>query len=77
MKSYPGTMPSGDGTSITVTCEKIENGWLKRTSYCGPDGDYKCKTEFSTEKPDLAIAEGQNPSPEGPSSLKKAVEFLK
>lgn len=64
--------------SVTVSSEKIENGYLIRTSRCGPDGEYTSSTTFSKTKPDIAAGgkPGKEPNP-GPSTLANAIGLLK
>lgn len=47
--------PFEAGIEHTVRTEKIDNGYLiKRSSYNGETGAYKCSTEFSKSVPNIS-----------------------
>jgi len=70
-------IPSSKSESISVSVEKIDNGYLTRTTRCG-DGGYQCITRYSKEKPVIVnsfdVAEGA--SPDASNSMVRAKAYL-
>lgn len=64
-----------DHQSISVSVEKISNGYLKRTSTEGPGG-YKCETEYCETKPEINLTAPKAESNKS-SKLAEAIKCLK
>lgn len=66
--------------SHSISSEKIDNGWLVRSSSCNPEtGEYKSSVRFCESQPRLMPGRvaGQGAGQKARSSLGDTVKYLK